>query len=143
MWIEEMQEEEYAIKSGSTQRDNSPYSAHAEALQTLMEKVVVFQHAVQYTDEDLQPPVPNDDGTVPVREFKLAPLYNYILEYVNVLAEQGLVDIALKFVALTPPDYTPNQQSTVADAEWTHDRLLRASEMTPVSYTHLTLPTKA
>ena len=136
MWIEEMQEEEYAIKSGNTQRDNSPYSAHAEALQTLMEKVVVFQHAVQYTDEDLQPPVPNDDGTVPVREFKLAPLYNYILEYVNVLAEQGLVDIALKFVALTPPDYTPNQQSTVADAEWTHDRLLRASEMTQYAQTN-------
>lgn len=128
MWIEEMREEEHAIKAGSIQSDSSPYSAHAEALQTLMEKVVVFEHAVQYTDEDLQLPPANPDGTMPVREFKLAPLYNYILEYVNVLAEQGLVDIALKFVALTPPDFTPHALSALADAEWTHDRLLRASQ---------------
>ena len=65
MWIEEMREEEHAIKAGSIQSDSSPYSAHAEALQTLMEKVVVFEHAVQYTDEDLQLPPANPDGTMP------------------------------------------------------------------------------
>lgn len=132
MWIDEMKEEEQALKQGAGHEEDSQYSAHAEALQTFMEKVVVFQQAVQYTDEDLQPPPMNEDGTVPYREFKLAPLYDYILEYVNVLAEQGLVDVALKFVALTPSDYVP--VGGVGNAEWAHDRLLRASEASGYTY---------
>ncbi|CCU99420.1 unnamed protein product [Malassezia sympodialis ATCC 42132] len=132
MWIDEMKEEEIALRQGAGHEEDSQYSAHAEALQTFVEKVVVFQQAVQYTDEDLQPPPMNEDGTVPYREFKLAPLYDYILEYVNVLAEQGLVDIALKFVALTPADYVP--LGGTSNAEWAHDRLLRASEASGYTY---------
>lgn len=137
MWIEEMKEEEHARQSGAHVQEESAFSAHAEALQTFMEKVMVFQHAVQYTDEDLTVPPPNEDGTMPIRTFKLAPLYDYILEYVNVLTEQGLVDIALKFVALTPADYAPAGMSSTGDAEWAHDRLLRASQAQGYDYASL------
>ena len=120
MWIDEMREEEYAIRTHAHEgRDDSRYSAHAEALQTFMEKVMVFQHAVQYTDEDLQPAADGEPRT-----YKLAPLYDRVLEYVDVLAEQGLIDVAQRFIALTPADYVP--ASAVASAAWQQDRLLRA-----------------
>lgn len=130
MWMDEMKDEESALQRGDAAPTQlgAPVSAHAEALQTLIEKVVVFQYAVQYTDADLQPPEPNEDGTVPEREFALAPLYDLFLEYANLLTEQGLVDLALQYVAMTPSDYVSPSQQRYSDAEWAHDRLLRAGQ---------------
>ena len=133
MWIDEMKEEEEAIRvhaeavGGAIAQHDSRQTARAEALQSFMEKVAVFQAAVSYTDPDLEPPAPLPTGEIPIREFRLAPLYDYILEYVDVLAEQGLTELALRFIAQTPADYAPSGDGADS-AGWVHDRLLGSNE---------------
>ncbi|KAJ1021086.1 hypothetical protein NDA16_003872 [Ustilago loliicola] len=112
MWIDEMKEEELALRSNSKGTDASHegtlYSAHAEALQTFMEKITVFQSAVGYVDVDLQQPI--QDSVVAetgARTYKLAPLYDRIHDYVELLADQGLITPALRFANQTPSDYRP------------------------------------
>ena len=113
MWIDEMKEEELALRSNSNSTDatheGTLYSARAEALQTFMEKITVFQSAVGYVDVDLQQPT--QDSIVAetgARSYKLAPLYDRIHEYVELLADQGLISPALRFANQTPSDYRPH-----------------------------------
>ncbi|EPQ27901.1 uncharacterized protein PFL1_04645 [Pseudozyma flocculosa PF-1] len=111
MWIDEMREEELALRNGA--RDDSAeqgtlYSAHAEALQTFMEKITVFQNAVGYVDVDLQQTVSGVDAG---RNYKLGALYDKIHEYIELLADQGLISSALKFVDQTPVDYRPKSSA--------------------------------
>lgn len=106
MWIDEMKEEELAFNASSS--DGTLYSARAEALQTFMEKITVFQNAVGYVDVDLQQPT--QDSIVAetgARSYKLAPLYDRIHEYVELLADQGLITPAIRFANQTPADYRP------------------------------------
>ncbi len=113
MWIDEMKEEELALRTNSkdgadASHDGTLYSARAEALQTFMEKITVFQSAVGYVDVDLQQPT--QDSLVAetgARLYKLAPLYDRIHEYVELLADQGLITPALRFAGQTPADYRP------------------------------------
>ncbi len=112
MWIDEMKEEELSLRSDTKGADASHegtlYSARAEALQTFMEKITVFQSAVGYVDVDLQQPT--QDSIVAetgARSYKLAPLYDRIHEYVELLADQGLITPALRFANQTPSDYRP------------------------------------
>ncbi|SNX86898.1 probable Protein transport protein SEC31 [Melanopsichium pennsylvanicum] len=113
MWIDEMKEEELSLRSSSTQKsdalsDSTLYSARAEALQTFMEKITVFQSAVGYVDVDLQQPTQDSVvAEIGARSYKLAPLYDRIHEYVELLADQGLITPALKFANQTPSDYRP------------------------------------
>lgn len=140
MWIDEMKEEEAAIRSahkagveidGST----SLYSAHAEALQTFMEKITVFQNAVGYVDSDLQAPTTNQQvAETGARTYKLAALYDRIHEYIELLADQGLIEPALKFVQQTPADYVSSSASSTSNsgtgslgAHPARQRLLQAS----------------
>lgn len=110
MWIDEMKEEEKALQHGqvngttTSAESTSLYSAHAEALQTFMEKIIVFQSAVNYVDVDLAQVATNEEMAA-ARSYKLAPLYDRILEYVDLLADQGLVAPALKYINQTPLDY--------------------------------------
>ncbi len=94
MWIDEMKEEELALRSNSKGTDDSHqgtlYSARAEALQTFMEKITVFPSAVGYVDVDLQQPT--QDSIVAetgARSYKLAPLYDRIHEYVELPGRPG------------------------------------------------------
>ncbi|PWN51119.1 hypothetical protein IE53DRAFT_314480 [Violaceomyces palustris] len=120
MWIDEMNEEELAIRSGSRPEaeNGSLYSAHAEALQTFMEKITVFQNAVNYVDVDLQQPTRDElVAETGARTYKLAALYDRIHEYVDLLADQGLIAPALKYVDQTPADYRPKGASQVGSTE--------------------------
>lgn len=137
MWIDEMKEEELALRSNTKNADESHkgtlYSARAEALQTFMEKITVFQSAVGYVDVDLQQPT--QDSIVAetgARSYKLAPLYDRIHEYVELLADQGLISPALRFANQTPADYRPHgpaDQSATATA--LKQRLLKAEIARP------------
>lgn len=125
IWIQQMHEDEAAKDSNAgSQLALNKFEAHAKALQTFVEKVSVFQQAVGYVDTDLsQPPQPNDETGV--REYKLAQLYELYVEYAELLAAQGLVDVALKYIAQTPADF---KGSTGQDGPaLTRDRLIRAS----------------
>lgn len=79
----------------------SRFDAHAAALQALVEKVQVFQHAVGYVDVDLSSRQPNSDSS----SYKLAALYERYIEYAELLAGQGKERLALKYVAMTPADF--------------------------------------
>ncbi|KAK0536081.1 protein transport protein S31 [Tilletia horrida] len=133
LWIDEMKEEEAALRASLTSSDaeeGSLLSAHAEALETFVEKITVFQHAVGYVDVDLQSPTQNslvaETGT---RTYKLAQLYDRILEYVELLAGQGLITAALSFVNQTPSDYRPTAAGVdVETAGGAKERLLQAAK---------------
>lgn len=126
MWIDEMKEEEANIRAAhkasldvngttadGTSSTQSLYSAHAEALQTFIEKITVFQNAVGYVDADLQAPTTNQEvADTGARTYKLAGVYDRIHEYIELLADQGLIAPALKFVEQTPADYVSSSISS-------------------------------
>ena len=110
IWIEEMKEEEKATeeKLGGVASASTKYTAHARALQSLVEKVEIFKSAVAYIDVDLAQPTESaavaDSGA---RTYKLAALYDKYHEYAELLAAQGLVTLAIRYAGFTPADYTP------------------------------------
>ncbi|MCO5584315.1 hypothetical protein L7F22_038239 [Adiantum nelumboides] len=131
MWIDEMKEEELAIRTGQKQatdgQDGSLYTAHAEALQTFMEKITVFQSAVNYVDIDLAQPTQDAEAAATgARTYKLAALYDRIHEYVELLANQGLIVPALKYVQQTPSDYQAQTGENISDATTARERLVKA-----------------
>jgi len=132
MWVDEMKEEELAIRSGQVNgsdfsSDVSLYSAHAEALQTFMEKITVFQSAVNYVDVDLAQPTQDAEVAASgARTYKLAALYDCIHEYVELLADQGLITPALKYSSQTPQDYRTSQDDQAGSLA--RERLVRADQ---------------
>lgn len=123
IWIDELREEE---QSSSESR----YTAHAQALQSFIEKVSVFTAATGYVDEDLSNPTESAEAAqAGARTYKLAGLYDRYYEYADLLATQGLVEIAAKYVQKTPSDY---KGTGVAGSELdkARDRLFRAAGIT-------------
>ncbi|KAG8835102.1 protein transport protein S31 [Serendipita sp. 399] len=106
IWIEEMQEDQdiYSANPDQAPKDASKYTAHAQALQTFIEKVTVFRSAVKYVDIDLETPT-TSDAVAGARTYKLSSLYDRYVEYADLLATQGLLDLAATYVTLTPKDY--------------------------------------
>ncbi|CAO1624180.1 unnamed protein product [Parajaminaea phylloscopi] len=129
MWIDEMNEEEETIRlsrkadgetngiqSDEASATQSLYSAHAEALQTFIEKITVFQNAVKYVDADLQAPTTSQEvADTGARTYKLAGVYDRIHEYIELLADQGLIAPALRFVEQTPADYVASSLSSTSN----------------------------
>jgi len=129
VWIGQMKEEEAALKSqlGGSASASASFEAHARALQDFVEKVQVFQHAVGYVDVDLQSPTQSsavaDSGA---RTYKLASLYERYVEYAELLAEQGLLQLAVKYINLTPSDFEGTKPEASGPA-LARERLLKAS----------------
>lgn len=113
IWIEQMEEEEAALlKSVDADDQQSAFSIHAQVLQTLMEKVTVFQSAINYVDLDLARTSDAVEASkTEAKEYKLSMLYDCYCEYAELLASQGLSNTALRFVAQTPLGYTPSRTS--------------------------------
>lgn len=116
IWISEMQEDE-------AQADAPRYSAHANALQSFIEKVTVFQAATGYVDKDLTSTTAADSEAA--RTYGLSGLYDRLYEYADLLATQGLVDEAAKFVQMTPKGYSHSQGG--AQLDHARDRLFSAA----------------
>ncbi|KAM0749096.1 hypothetical protein T439DRAFT_349169 [Meredithblackwellia eburnea MCA 4105] len=133
IWIQQMNEDEEAtkLKDEKTGGDDagsfatSKYTAHAKALQTFVEKVTVFQHAVGYVDTDLSNPTSSTE-VADAKTYKLAALYERYVEYAELLAAQGLVTLALKYIAQTPADFEGLKADSSGPA-LTRDRLFRAT----------------
>ncbi|KAJ6456155.1 transport protein [Mycena sanguinolenta] len=96
IWGEEMEEDEAKALETGAGSGASVYSARARALQTFIEKVTVFRAATKYVDADL---------TAEETTYKLSGLYERYYEYASLLAAQGLVDEAVRFLELTPAAY--------------------------------------
>jgi protein transport protein SEC31 len=130
IWIEELAEEEACrVNASDALESTSHYAAHAHALQTFIEKVTVFRGAIKYIDEDLSTPATDVDGTA--KTYKLATLYDRYFEYAEMLAAQGLVNEAIKYMKLTPEGYTGSALDVVAVKE----RLIIASGEAPATST--------
>ena len=121
IWVDEMSEEEDSAET-------TKYTAHAEALQSFIEKVSVFTAGTGYIDEDLMSPtasaVTAEAGT---RTYKLAGLYDRYYEYADLLATQGMIDIAATYVQRTPSDYR-GTGSAGSKLDKARDRLLSAAD---------------
>lgn len=93
IWIAEMQEEE---RTGSLETKGiSNFSAHAQLLQSLIEKVTIFREVTDF----------EDNGRLATAEWKLAPLYDLYTEYADIVASQGQLQIAERYLDLLPDRY--------------------------------------
>lgn len=125
IWIDEMAEEEKALlRAEDVAGGGSRYSAHAHALQTFIEKVVVFRAATRYEDSDL------GQRTTGAETYKLAGLYDRYFEYAELLTTQGLVTEAVRFLKLMPADY---KGSGSVDLSVERERLISATGATAVA----------
>ncbi|KAI7957468.1 hypothetical protein MJO28_004563 [Puccinia striiformis f. sp. tritici] len=132
IWIEQMQEEEAALLKNIDADDHkSAFTIHAEVLQTLIEKVTVFQSAINYVDLDLAQINESAEATkTDAKEYKLCMLYDCYCEYAELLASQGLSNTALKFVAQTPMGYNPSRTSPSTS---TRERLSKSAGLTSIT----------
>ncbi|TIB65666.1 hypothetical protein E3P78_00539 [Wallemia ichthyophaga] len=120
IWSDEMVEEE---RSGAGDQ-TSKQSQHALALQSFIEKVTIFQKATGYVDQDLSTPTESPAVAASgVRVYKLSTLYDRYHEYAELLASQGLVKDAVKYMNLTPSDYQ-GTGGVSSDAQTARQRLL-------------------
>ncbi|ETN43195.1 uncharacterized protein HMPREF1541_02354 [Cyphellophora europaea CBS 101466] len=93
IWIEELKEHE---ESGNADADaTSAYSLHARALQDLIEKVTIFRSVVTFKDPEL----------TKTGDWKLEALYSKYLEYADVVAASGQLEVAQKYLDLLPTTY--------------------------------------
>lgn len=93
IWIQELKEHE---ESGIVDADaTSAYSLHAHGLQDLIEKVTIFRSVVSFRDVEL----------TKIDDWKLETLYSKYLEYADVVAASGQLDVAQKYLDLLPTAY--------------------------------------
>ena len=124
IWVAELAEDE-AVANEDEMSTSSRYTSHAGALQTFIEKVTVFRAATKYVDTDLS--LRNDnDSAADTRNYKLAELYSRYYEYADLLATQGLVDDAVKYIELAPAVYK-GPDGAQSGFEIARDQLLGAS----------------
>ena len=97
--------EDEAVAKEDEVSTSSQYASHARALQTFIEKVTVFRAATKYVYTDLSLRTDSNDAADAPRNCKLAELYSRYYEYADLLATQGLVDDAVKYIELAPADY--------------------------------------
>ncbi|EWC47585.1 hypothetical protein DRE_03205 [Drechslerella stenobrocha 248] len=98
IWIDEYKENEAAILRDASEGATS-FSIHVKSMQQLIEKVSVFREATKFVDPDINA----------TTDWKLAPLYDIYCEYADVLASQGQLDFAAKYLDLVPAKYQPAQ----------------------------------
>ncbi|KAB5591449.1 hypothetical protein CTheo_5094 [Ceratobasidium theobromae] len=108
IWDEEAQEEELA---GEGQGN---YSVRARAVQALVAKAVAYCSAVGFVDAEL-------GGA---ETYALGVLYDRFLEYAQILASQGMVSEAVRYVERVPAGY--------GDVQWLKGAFDKAPE-TPVA----------
>ncbi|CED83601.1 wd40 repeat-like protein [Phaffia rhodozyma] len=130
IWADEMKEEEQAVIAATG--DYSRYAAHAQALQSFIEKVTVFQSATGYVDKDLATPTTSEAvAESGARTYRLASLYERYFEYADLLATQGLVKTASKYMDMTPSDFKCEGK----DSEISRQRFLANPSSTPIPVT--------
>lgn len=126
IWADEMREEEESLQAASSA--SSRYTAHAKALQSFIEKVSVFQGATDYIDNDFASPTESEAiAESGARSYKLSTLYERYFEYADLLATQGLVQAAAKYVQLTPADF--RLEGTSADPNAARERFLAGASV--------------
>ncbi|KAI1489152.1 hypothetical protein F5X96DRAFT_27788 [Biscogniauxia mediterranea] len=92
IWIAELEETE---KAGLAEASDSTFSVHARTLQQFIEKVTVFRHVTKFQDGE----------TGLLSGWKLAALYDKYVEYADIVAAHGQLNVARKYLDLLPTKY--------------------------------------
>ncbi|KAI0556053.1 WD40 repeat-like protein [Xylaria curta] len=92
IWVAELAEAE---KAGLSEGSDSTFSIHARALQQFIEKVTVFRHVAKFQDSEA-------DLT---SGWTLALLYDKYVEYADIVAAHGQLEVAQKYLDLLPTKY--------------------------------------
>jgi len=92
IWIAELAEAE---KAGLAEGSDSTFSVHARTLQQFIEKVTVFRHVAKFEDKE----------TDLTSGWKLALLYDKYVEYADIVAAHGQLEVAQKYLDLLPTKY--------------------------------------
>ncbi|KAL2872789.1 putative protein transport protein (SEC31) [Aspergillus lucknowensis] len=90
IWIEELREGEQAAIETAT--DDSSFSIHVRALQSLIERVTIFRQVTKFHDTER-----TKDS-----DWKLSVLYDKYIEYADVVATHGRLQVAQKYLDLVP-----------------------------------------
>ena len=90
IWTEELRENEQ--KGFETAADSSSFSVHVRALQGLIEKVTIFRQVTNFQDTE----------RTKEADWKLSNLYEKYIEYADVVATHGRLQIAQKYLDLVP-----------------------------------------
>ena len=93
VWIGDM--ELLEREQSDNNKKVSEFAVHARALQSLIEKVTVFREATQYQDKELRG---NSD-------WRLEPLYQKYVEYADIVASNGHLEVAETYLKLLPEKY--------------------------------------
>ncbi|OXV11433.1 hypothetical protein Egran_00807 [Elaphomyces granulatus] len=93
IWIDELREHE-KVGIGNA-ADDSSFSIHVRALQNLIEKVTIFRQVTNYQDKEQ-----HKDS-----DWKLSVLYEKYVEYADVVATHGRLDVAEKYLDLVPANH--------------------------------------
>ncbi|KAI9498424.1 hypothetical protein BDB00DRAFT_448070 [Zychaea mexicana] len=99
IWIIEQEEEKQ-----KEIKEEGAVNASGSSLQNLIEKVTVFRKAIDYEDEMLAADQSSAGETQP-GVYPLGQLYSKYCEYAELMATQGKLDIALRYLNLTPSGY--------------------------------------
>lgn len=97
IWSRREGEEEQALLSGAAGEKKSvtAYASHVVALQSLIEKVVVFRKAIGFVDENL-------GGGGGQQGWELEGLYERYVDYAEAVAGQGRVGLAWRVLEMVP-----------------------------------------
>ncbi|KAI8384931.1 uncharacterized protein BYT42DRAFT_564120 [Radiomyces spectabilis] len=129
IWIDEHEEENKAAKQKGM-LDKS----YSDSLQNLIEKVTVFRKAINFEDTALVEEKPSG-------EYELSALYDKYCEYAELLATQGKLSVALKYINLTPAVYRQIMADRLAI---TRDRIYHAcNSQTESQYVQPVFPFEA
>ncbi|ETS06603.1 transport protein [Trichoderma reesei RUT C-30] len=113
IWVDELKEAEQARMQQES--GDSTFSVHTRSLQSFIEKVTVFRHVAKFQDKELSK----------TADWKLATLYDKYTEYAEILAGQGKLEVAQKFLDLLPANYPA--------AELTRSRVKLATQKKPAA----------
>ena len=93
VWIQELDySEQQSLKE---ETEGSSFSIHARALQTFIEKVTVFREVTRYQDKQQSA----------TSNWKLQELYDKYVEYADIVASHGQLQIASQYLSLLPEQY--------------------------------------
>ncbi|KAJ5093702.1 Protein transport protein (SEC31) [Penicillium angulare] len=90
IWVEELRENEQ--KGIENNDENSSFSIHVRALQGLIEKVTIFRQVTNFQDVE----------RTKESDWRLGTLYEKYIEYADVVATHGRLQVAQKYLDLVP-----------------------------------------
>ncbi|KAF7169947.1 hypothetical protein CNMCM6106_004805 [Aspergillus hiratsukae] len=121
IWIEELRENEQ--KSIEAAADDTSFSIHVRALQSLIEKVTIFRQVTKFQDTER-----TKDA-----DWKLSMLYDKYIEYADVAATHGRLQVAQKYLDLVPEKHP--------EAEIARNRIKLAMRHAAPQRSQTTVPT--